>query len=81
MSFGSIKDINWSILLQADIEEIEYICQTNKMMYRICQDVHFWHSKFKHDHLPLPVVDFETPAQWIASYRFQQKVRTYVDQV
>ena len=75
------RDINYNIMLQADIEDIQSACQVNSEMYNICQDVHFWHSKLKRSHLPLPPVEFISATQWIDYYIFASRIMDYVEKV
>jgi hypothetical protein len=72
-------DLNFNILLEADINYIEQLCKTfNKQIYNICQDAYFWHVKFEHDQLPLPEIDFDTPSEWIKTYiNIQNKMLYY----
>lgn len=82
MFASKIRDIDFNILLQTDINHIEQLCKTfNKQIYNVCHDTHFWHLKFKNDGLPLPDIDMNTISDWIKSYNHIKNIMEYINYI
>lgn len=63
------EDVVFNILLQTDIDDIKNLSLVNKKHYNVCNHIHFWHTKFKQNHLTLP--NFNTIiSDWIQIYKF-----------
>ena len=59
-------------MLNADLKTLINLCQTNKASLKYFKDKHFWHEKFKHDHLPLITIDL-VDGDWISAYQLLLK--------
>ena len=44
-----VYEMDRHVLLQLDLESLEYMCSTNKYFYDICQNDYFWRLKVQHD--------------------------------
>ncbi|HSW76412.1 MAG TPA: hypothetical protein VLG50_05180 [Candidatus Saccharimonadales bacterium] len=77
----NIDEITYSYLLNTNINDLKNLCQTNKNIYELCNDIHFWYTKFEKNNLPLPKVNFFTIQQWIDCYQFTTRIMNYVDHV
>jgi len=72
-------DVNTTILLNTNMDDMKNICYSNKYFNQLCHKVHFWHTKFKNDNLPLPPINFKKIEEWIDCYQFTLKMMSYVN--
>lgn len=64
-----MEDIRRTILYELDeIEDIENICYTDKMFYKLCSDRFFWKHFYEINEIPFSNSD-NTVEEWILAYK------------
>ncbi|HSW76523.1 MAG TPA: hypothetical protein VLG50_05735 [Candidatus Saccharimonadales bacterium] len=65
------KDIQFNLLLNTSITNIDDVCMMNKQAYQLCHDPYFWIKKFEYDQLPIlfHIGKNEPLSYWIVQYQ------------
>lgn len=62
------NDVNYHILLNLDIKDINNFCKSNKDARKICNSKEFWQLKYQQDDIPME--DFpDNLIDWIENYK------------